>query len=46
LMKAVDKINDDLQEKQRQFIDICKHFSETKTIPVNETKVDTRPKNA
>jgi hypothetical protein len=46
LMKAVDKINDDLQEKQRQFIDMCKHFSETKTSPVNETKVDTQPKNA
>jgi hypothetical protein len=48
LMKAVDKINDDLQEKQRQFIDMCKHFSEAKTIPVpvNETKVDTQPKNA
>lgn len=46
LMKAVDKINDDLQEKQRQFIDMCKHFSETKTVPVNETKVNTQPKNA
>lgn len=46
LMKAVDKINDDLQDNQREFIDICKHFSESKTIPVNETKVDAPPKNA
>ena len=27
MMKAVDKINDDLREKQRQFLDMCKHFS-------------------
>ncbi|MGZ5511736.1 MAG: hypothetical protein ACXWFC_14870 [Nitrososphaeraceae archaeon] len=45
LMKAVDKINDDLQEKQRQFITMCKHFSDNKTLPGNETKVDASPKN-
>ena len=45
MMKAVDKINDNLQEKQRQFIDMCKHFSENKTASVNDTKIDTQPKN-
>ena len=45
MMKAVDKVNDDLQEKQRQFIDMCKHFSENKTASVNDTKIDTQPKN-
>jgi hypothetical protein len=44
-MKTVDKINDDLQEKQRQLIDMCKHFSENKTASVNDTKIDTQPKN-
>jgi hypothetical protein len=43
-MKTVDKINDDLQEKQRQLIDMCKHFSENKTVLVDETKIDTQPK--
>ena len=46
LMKAVDKINDNLQDKQREFIDMCKHFSENLTFPVNKTTVDTLPKNA
>ena len=45
MMKAFDKINDDLQEKQRQFIIMCKHFSENKIVLVNETKIDTQPKN-
>lgn len=46
LIKAVDKINDDLLNKQRQFIEICKHFSEIKTPSVSETKSSNQVKNA
>lgn len=46
LMKAVDKINDDLQSKQRQFIEICKHFSGTDTTNIVESKSSNQVKNA
>lgn len=39
LTKAVDKINDDLQSKQRQFIEICKHFSQVNTPKVAEANI-------
>lgn len=37
LTKAVDKINEELLNKQKQFIEICKHFSEVNTPNVVET---------
>ena len=46
LIEAVDKINDELQNKQRQFIEICKHFSEINTPSVPETKSSNQVKNA
>lgn len=46
LTKAVDKINDDLQSKQRQFIEICKHFSEANTSNITETNVTEAKSNS
>lgn len=43
LIKAVDKINDDLQDKQKQFIEICKNFLSTMPPAVNELKSNSPP---
>ena len=43
LIKAVDKINDDLQDKQKQFIEICKNFLAMMPPTVKELKSNSLP---
>ena len=38
LIKAVDKINGDLLDKQKQFIEMCKNFLASASPPINELK--------
>lgn len=38
LIKAVDKINDDLLDKEKQFIEICTNFLATASPPVSELR--------
>lgn len=46
LMRAVDKINEDLQDKQKQFMDMCKNFSTSKSPIANELKSNSKPKGS
>lgn len=46
LIKAVDKINDDLHDKQKQFIEICKNFLATVPPAVNELKSNSPPQKS